>query len=173
MRAIEPAELERLHDQAYSWALTCSGGNRSEAEDILQMAYLAILDGSARFDGRSTLKTFVFGVVHRIARSMWRRMRRESARLLRGEIEAAIEARGAAEAAPAVHTDSSEHARVIAAWRALPARQRDVLDLVFYRELTIAEAAQVMGVSVGSARQHYERAKATLRERLAPRGTES
>jgi RNA polymerase sigma-70 factor (ECF subfamily) len=64
----------------------------------------------------------------------------------------------------------AEQARVLEALRALPRRQFEVLDLVFYRDLSIAEAAEVIGVSLGTARMHYERGKAALRERLADFG---
>jgi RNA polymerase sigma-70 factor (ECF subfamily) len=41
-----------------------------------------------------------------------------------------------------------------------------VLHLVFYQDLSIAEAADVMDVGLGTARTHYERGKARLRQLL-------
>ena len=60
-------------------------------------------------------------------------------------------------------------ARVRRALGTLPARQREVLDLVFFHEMTVEEAAEVMEVSTGTARTHYHRGKLRLLELL---GTE-
>src|SRR5438445_358202 len=67
------AKLEELHAAAFGWALSCCSWDRAAAEDVLQATYLKLLDGRARFDGRSTFRTFVFGVIARTAREARRR----------------------------------------------------------------------------------------------------
>jgi RNA polymerase sigma-70 factor (ECF subfamily) len=49
----------------------------------------------------------------------------------------------------------------------LSTRQREVLDLVFYHDLTLTQAARVLGLTVGAVRRHYHRGKARLRAALA------
>ena len=159
------ATLEELHAAAFGWTMSCCGWDRTAAEDVLQATYLKLLDGRARFDGRSSFRTFVFGVIARTAREARRRavLRRwlPLAALLLGP--EAVDGRPDP-AAALVRAD--ETARLVRALGRLSERQRQVLHLVFYEDLTIAEAAAVAGVSVGTARTHYERGKATLRTLL-------
>jgi len=72
---IDPHELDQLHNQCFSWALTCTRGCRGDAEEVLQMTYLAIVEGRARFGGSSSLRTWLFAVIRDHARSQWRRAR--------------------------------------------------------------------------------------------------
>src|SRR4051794_41839968 len=66
-------ELERLHAASFSWALSCCRRDREEAEEVLQASYLKVLEGRARFDERSSFKTFLFGVIRRTAAERRRR----------------------------------------------------------------------------------------------------
>jgi len=152
--------LEAIHSQLFGWALTRCGFDRAAAEDLMQEAYVAVLSGAARFDNKSSLKTFLFGVVHNLARSRFRQI------ALRMRLVTTYAA-GAEEDAPhEVKADEMEIRQVWKAVESLPARQRDVTELVFCRDMTIEEAAAVMGVTVGTGRVHYDRAKKALAGKL-------
>src|SRR5207247_6634473 len=154
------AKLEELHAAAFGWALSCCGWDRSAAEDVLQATYLKLLDGRARFDERSSFRTFVFGVIARTAREARRRavLRRwlPLAALLLGP--EAVDGRPDP-AAALVRAD--ETARLVRALGRVSEPERQVLHLVFYEDLTIAEAAAVAGVSVGTRPTPSARGQAT------------
>ena len=61
---------------------------------------------------------------------------------------------------------ASDDDRVLAALRSLPARQREVLALRYYLDLSEAEIAATLGISAGSVKTHAHRGLATLAERL-------
>lgn len=162
------AELEQLHGDSFGWALACCDRDRFLAEEVLQMAYVKILEGSARFDGRSSFKTFVFGVIRRTAMEARRRRWLTVTRLARWQrVRPEDDPVGSPEAA----ASQGERARaLVAALGKLSRRQREVLHLVFYQGLTVEAAAAVLAIGTGSARQHYERGKARLRELLGAGG---
>ena len=169
---ISQAELEGrlagLHEESFGWALSCCGWDRSEAEDVLQTTYLRVVSGEARFGGRSAFRTWLFGVIRHVAREHHRRARVHRVGAERLSAQAAADGEAApAEGDPAERSERREILR--AALAELPGRQQEALHLVFYHDLTIAEAAEVMDVSLGSARVHYERGKKRLRELLAAR----
>ena len=154
--------LERLHEESFGWALSCCDDEHARAEDVLQSAYLRVIVGQAVFGGRSTFRTWLFGVIRRVAWEHNRRVRTERKRTLALDhpgVRLVTDDRSAAD-----EVDSSRTLRTALAQ--LADRQREVLHLVFYQDLSIAEAAEVMEISVGSARTHYERGKARLKALL-------
>lgn len=164
-RAPAGAELARAleagHADAWGWALSCCARRHGDAADALQTAYLEVLRGRAVFRGplgdAEALRRWWYGVIrhcaHRQARSFARWFRRSSEAPLFDDPASPPDPRAEALGRALPH---------------LPARQREVLHLVFYEGLTVDAAAGRLGVSAGTARQHYERGKARLRQLLAP-----
>ncbi|MDQ6872409.1 MAG: sigma-70 family RNA polymerase sigma factor [Gemmatimonadota bacterium] len=159
-------QLERVHADCFGWAMSCCNRDRDDAEEVLQTVYLSVLDGRARYDARSSFRTWIFGVIRRTAASERRKA------WLRGLVVEREGGRGKGEVgllnpepivSPDVEVeDQSRRDGLRHALAQLSARQREVLQLVFYHDLTVEEAASAMGVSLGSARTHYARGKAKL-----------
>lgn len=158
-------ELERLHPESFGWALCCCRHQRPDAEEALHTAYLKVLEGKALFDGQSSFRTWFFGVVRHTAAEQRRRRWLRDALLLKwySHLPASPPQRALQDA-----LGEAQHIRRLqAALDKLPARQREVLHLVFYQEMTVEEAAGTLQISVGTARTHFERGKSRLRQILA------
>ncbi len=157
------AGIERLHAAGFAWAMACCGRNRERAEDVLQTSYLKILDGRARFEGRSSFKTCLFGVIRRTAAE--ERRRAGLAGLLLGWD-------GARPEPAADGPDPVERLAFASALARLPRRQREVLELVFAHGMTVEESAETLRIAPGSAAAHYARGKSRL-ARILRRRTDS
>jgi RNA polymerase sigma-70 factor (ECF subfamily) len=160
------AWLERLHEESFGWALNCSGGDAARAEDVLQTAYVRVISGRAVYAGRASFRTWLFGVIRRVAQEENRRTRKERQRTVMMQDARVLTVADEGIRSPD-EVESSQQLRE--ALEQLPQRQREVLHLVFYQDMSIADAAEVMEISVGSARTHYERGKARLRSTLEER----
>lgn len=159
-------ELEKLHPASFGWALSCCRRNRADAEEVLQAVYLKILQGKALYRSESNLKTWLFAVIRKTAIS---ERRKQLVRTLK--LVAAAQSEGGDANQPDAELERSEmQQRFQQALVQLPARQRETLHLVFYQDFTLSDAAEVMNISIGSARKHYERGKKRLREALDREG---
>lgn len=167
-------ELASLHEASFAWAMLCCSRDRATAEDVLQEVYFKILDGRARYEQRSTLKTWLFGVIRLTAREQQRfsvaRLFRPRSHNASSSSPSPIDDKADSQRpAPDSEAALRENARIVTnALGQLADRQREVLHLVFYEDLSISEAAIVMGVALGTARQHYERGKSALSALLGP-----
>jgi RNA polymerase sigma-70 factor (ECF subfamily) len=161
-------ELERLHPASFRWALACCSGDREEAREVLQTVYLNLLDGRARFAGNSSPRTWLFSVIRRTALG-----RRRGGLVRRVLFARWTRRRPDPPAVPDPHAGleaAERRARLQQALASMSERQRQVLELVYYHDLTIEQAARVMRIGLGSARTHYERGKHALLRRLTEEG---
>jgi len=136
-------------------------GDAGAAEELLHDVMLAAWNGAAGFRGRSRVKTWLLVIAHnRVCNELRRRVRLD----IVPAPEAVAGARdGVAKGRPGA---LDEQIDLAAAIDRLPAGQREVLDLVFAQGLGQEEAADVLGVAVGTVKSRLNRAKAQLREHL-------
>jgi RNA polymerase sigma factor (sigma-70 family) len=163
------AQLEQHHVEAFTWALSLGRFDPDDADNVLQTAYVNILSRHSVFSGRSSFRTWLFAVIRKTAAEL---RRREWLRRLRLVADADIEQPLDQRPRPDQIVHEAERSVLLRkAIALLPRRQCEVLHLVFYHDLSVAEAAAVMEVSIGSARRHYERAKQKLRQNVSAENT--
>ncbi len=140
-------------------------GNREEALDVLQEAYVRAFDAlvetraEARFDGRSRVSSWLYRVVVNASLDALRsRRRRPTVPLLDLEVETSASGGNDAEARVAL----SDLARML---DLLPEEQRAALVLRELEGLSNAEVAAVLETTEGAIEQRLIRARATLRRR--------
>jgi len=152
-------QIEYHHKDCYGWALHCCHADRELAQEVLQMAYVKILERQHTFKAASGFKTWAFAIIKNTAIDACSKQKK-SMRLTRSEdnvLDAGYETDGAG-----VFDDRLRTLFFAEALNHLPARQREILQLVFYHDASINQAAEVLNISQGSARKHYDRAKKSL-----------
>lgn len=150
----------RHHATLYRFSLAMARFDREEAEEIVQQTYLEVIEGRANLLEARDPKGFLLGVARHVAASR-RRRRSIWGRILRLEIGHAEPEPHAADPETAAATGERD-ARVRAALSRLEGRQLQMATLVFVEGMTVEQAGRALGVSVGSARTHYHRAKQKL-----------
>lgn len=159
---LKTEDLQELHAKSFAWALHCCYQNRTDAEEVLQQVYLKIMEGKAVYSGNAVLKTWLFAVIRNTAVDFYRRKKRKWTWLSVEAIQEPYEHNNIEQ-----KIDREQQAQfLLAALDQLSDRQREVLHLVFYQDLSLGQAAAIMEVSIGSVRTHYERGKARLRKLL-------
>jgi RNA polymerase sigma-70 factor (sigma-E family) len=145
-------------------------GNRHDAEDLTQTAFAKLYLAWDKVRDQGSIDGYVRRILVNEHNSLWRRAwkRREHPQ------DDTLLARGAGAV-----SDEYDEGRGSALWdlvQTLPRKARAVVVLRYYEEMTEAETAEVLGITVGTVKSQTSRALATLRERtpqtLNPRSTE-
>jgi len=139
-------------------------GNHSDADEVGQKTFLSVYKNLARFEGRSSLKTWVFRIAMNFSKNMIRdRARREG--------EEVTERSGALESTVESDIETNQQRRIIRkALEQLPPRQKEVLQMRAFGDMSFAEIAQSVGISTSAAKVNYHYAVKTLKNLLVGYG---
>ena len=141
-------------------ALACRWLGRAEADDATQTVFIALWRAAPRFDpSRASEQTFVWTVARRQLIDLLRSKPRTTAVSLDTNEPAARPVEDLLER-------GDEVARVRACLARLPVEQREALRLVLVEGCTHAEAADLLGLPLGTVKTHIRKGLCTLRERL-------
>jgi RNA polymerase sigma-70 factor, ECF subfamily len=169
------ALVERYHGSMLRLAVSFVP-SRAVAEEVVQETWLAMLRGLAGFEGRSSLKTWLFTILVNRARSAGVRESRSVPVADTGPVvDASRFGPGGAWASPPEHWIEEAESRVDAAKlgellrlaiSGLPARQREVVLLRDVEGLTSAEVCAVLSISEANQRVLLHRGRGKLRQVL-------
>lgn len=151
--------VERHARRAFSIAYRLLG-HREDAEDLVQDAFLAALEGIDGFDSSRPFGPWLYRIVTN------RGLNARKARALRVTEEVPAETASRLPPPDRLVERSEAHARLAAALGALPERQRLVLQLYELEGISGPEIAEMLGLSEGTVRWHLHEARKALRKEL-------
>ena len=148
----------RIHNFAVSKL-----GNPAEAEDVTQEVFAAVYTGLDRFEGKSDLVVWIYGITRNIINNRIRR--RAGVRLVSlSEVPAEFAPQQAGPESQAVARQTLR--RVGAVINELPQDQRKILELRHSRRMGIRKIAELMDRSEDAVKSSLYRTRRTLAARL-------
>lgn len=128
-------------------------GNREDAEDAVQQAFVRLYERIGSFRGESALGTYLFRILVNVCQDQRRRRPRRPVL----EVQDTM----------ATHRPQFElRARLRTAIDTLPERMRECFVLFAVHEMRQSEIAEMLEISVGAVKAHIHQAKARLRPLL-------
>jgi RNA polymerase sigma-70 factor (sigma-E family) len=140
----------------FTTARLLTGGHRAEAEDLLQGAYERAYRRWGRISRRADPERYVRQILVNASIDRWRRLRRHP--------ETPLAATGADPGAADTAAAVADRDLLLRGLAALPPRQRAVLVLRYFEDLSEAQTALMLGCSVGTVKSQTARGLARLRD---------
>jgi len=125
------------------------------AEEVLQETMIVVWKRAKTFKGSAKVTTWILGICRNLAFNLLRKEKRGD-RLPEERTETADPARSVE---TAVHVER--------AMETLPDHHREVMHLVFYEEMNLKEAAEILGIPEGTVKSRMHHARKALAKELA------
>jgi RNA polymerase sigma-70 factor, ECF subfamily len=156
--ALRFSQIYACHFDLAWRALRRYGVPAADLEDALQEVFLTVHDRIHTFEGRSSLRTWIYGIARRVARE-----HRPEGRLEICEPGSMDELPGVGTIDDGPDAEQHENARILYALLAeLPQERREVLVLVELEQLTVAEAAEILGENQNTLQSRLRAARMEL-----------
>lgn len=138
-----------------------------EAEDVLQEAFVQMWKKAATYDGkRSALFTWAVMISRNKAIDRLRSRQRRSRLVEEATPELATSPTEFESGADFLSSQSDERKRIRGALAALPAAQREAIELAFFNDMTQAEVSAKLNEPLGTVKARIRRGLLTLRDVL-------
>jgi RNA polymerase sigma-70 factor (ECF subfamily) len=167
-RIVEPYRAE-LRAHCYRML-----GSVHDAEDALQETLLRAWQGLHRFEGRGSVRGWLYRIATNVCLDMIKRRSREEARHIEPYPPDLLEIEDDAPPPNALYEQrESVELAFVAALQQLPAKQRGALLLRDVLGFSAKETAEILGTTVASANGALRRARAAADERLPERSQQA
>lgn len=156
-------QLVRRHRGGVYRAAYAILGDREDAEDVAQEAFMRAYTAIRSFNHKRSFAQWIWRITVNCAISTLRKRRPITAKTVQG-----LEPEGAGTGSdPAQHASASDfRTQVRQALATLPPRQQAAISLFALEDMDMASVATVMGCAPGTVRVHVHRARQRLRELL-------
>lgn len=140
--------------------------NEAVAEELLNEVFLGVWQSASRYEGRSEPSTWLISIARNKAVSSLRKKREVSG--YDDDTAGAIE--DDADTPEVTSQKMDKAAQMRAAMQGLSSEHREILDLVYYQEQSVSEAAEILGIPEATVKTRMFYARKKLSELLKARG---
>jgi RNA polymerase sigma-70 factor (ECF subfamily) len=159
-----PASFAAIYDEyaAFIWRNARRlGVPRSSAEDVVQEVFIVVLRRLADYDGRASMRSWLFGILVRVVHNHRRSFQRKDAHCVSLEQGASpANARVAPGLIPSEHAENAERVRLLDTLLGkLDEDKRTLLVLSELEEWTLREIAEYLGSNTNTVHSQLRAAK--------------
>lgn len=153
-------KLFDIYKEPLYWYLRKVLVSHEDTNDALQNTFLKVFEKLSTFEGRSSLKTWMYSIAYREALQVIRKNKQR--RYHAGDLNI-DEGREKVIAEP-YFNGNEIHAQLIMAVRSLPDRQKQIFELRYFEEMPYKEIGVITGLSEGGIKASFHHAVKKIKD---------
>ncbi len=160
--AFAPPRFQEVYDEhfAFCWRMARRlGVPDASVDDVVQDVFLVLHRRLGEYDGRASMRTWLFGILSHVIRDFRRRYRRKDAKHVPPAPDSGTDAAATSPApTPAALAERSEKVALLKRLLdELEDGKREILVLAYLEQMTVPEIAELLGVNLNTT---YSRLRA-------------